>query len=128
MARVIVKEVITEVIQVHIDSCPHGKTLLVGKAFLGGCMVMSGLVGGGVGATTTAVSPTPGVRPQTIVPPALPARNVLCTTRPEVREMFGQYASGVCGPSSWSIRPSITSGKSRACATGSDAAVACDVT
>ncbi len=43
-------EVIKEVIQYHIQSCPHGKSLMVSRAMVVGMMVGCGLAGGGVGA------------------------------------------------------------------------------
>jgi len=42
IARVIVKETLAE----HINSCPHGKTILASKMFLAGICVGSGFAGG----------------------------------------------------------------------------------
>ena len=46
--REIAREIITEVIKYHIESCPHGKTLMASKWFLVGICIGSGLAGGGV--------------------------------------------------------------------------------
>ena len=44
----IAREIITEVLLVHIDSCPHGKTILASKMLLVGMCVGSGLASGGL--------------------------------------------------------------------------------
>jgi len=44
IARAIIKEVIKE----HIESCPHGKTLLASKMLLVGMCVGSGFASGGI--------------------------------------------------------------------------------
>ena len=47
-AGVISKQVIEDVLKWHIDSCPHGKSILASKwGFLGAC-VGSGIGGGGM--------------------------------------------------------------------------------
>jgi len=42
----IAREIIQEVLVAHIQSCPHGKTLLASKMFLFGICVGSGFAGG----------------------------------------------------------------------------------
>ena len=44
----IAREIIQEVLTVHIASCPHGKALLASKMFLIGMSVGSGAAGGGI--------------------------------------------------------------------------------
>jgi len=47
-AGVVSKEVITEVLKWHIDSCPHGKSILASKWGLIGLCLGSGVGGGGI--------------------------------------------------------------------------------
>lgn len=47
-AGVVSKEVITEVLKWHIDSCPHGKSILASKWGLIGLCIGSGVSGGGI--------------------------------------------------------------------------------
>lgn len=42
----IAREIIQEVLVIHIQSCPHGKTLLASKMFLFGICIGSGFAGG----------------------------------------------------------------------------------
>lgn len=44
----IAREIIQEVLEIHIESCPHGKTILASKMLLVGMCVGSGLASGGV--------------------------------------------------------------------------------
>ncbi len=44
----IAREIIKEVLLIHIESCPHGKTLLASKMFMMGICIGSGFAGGGL--------------------------------------------------------------------------------
>ena len=44
----IAREIIKEVLIWHVESCPHGKTILASKMFLTGMCVGSGFAGGGL--------------------------------------------------------------------------------
>jgi len=50
MVHSIVTEVTEKLIRTHIQTCPHGKSLMVSKALLIGCMIGSGLGAGGISA------------------------------------------------------------------------------
>jgi len=47
-AGVVSKQVITDVLKWHIDSCPHGKSILASKWGLIGLCLGSGVGGGGI--------------------------------------------------------------------------------
>ncbi len=47
-AGVVSRQVITDVLKWHIDSCPHGKSLLASKWGLLGLCIGSGVGGGGI--------------------------------------------------------------------------------
>ncbi len=51
----IAREIIKEVLAEHIQSCPHGKTLLVGRAFVIGIIMASSILGGSAGAALIKV-------------------------------------------------------------------------
>ena len=44
----IAREIVKEVLVIHIESCPHGKSILASKMLLVGMCVGSGLASGGV--------------------------------------------------------------------------------
>jgi len=46
ITREIVEEVVSKVMTVHLDTCPHGKMLARGKAILIGACIGSSLAGG----------------------------------------------------------------------------------
>ncbi len=48
IASDIAREVNREVVLEHIKSCPHGKSLLASKFFVGGICIGSGFAGGGL--------------------------------------------------------------------------------
>lgn len=48
MAGIVADEIITRVIKAHIESCPHGKSILLSKGFVIGIFIGSGAIGGGV--------------------------------------------------------------------------------
>jgi len=49
-AGVVSKQVITDVLKWHIDSCPHGKSIIASKWGLVGWCLGSGVSGGGLAA------------------------------------------------------------------------------
>jgi hypothetical protein len=46
--REIAREIIKEVLIQHIESCPHGKSILTSKALIIGLCLGSGFAGGGL--------------------------------------------------------------------------------
>jgi len=46
----VAEKICEKVLLIHIQTCPHGKSVVVAKAFLVGALVATGVAGGGVGA------------------------------------------------------------------------------
>lgn len=48
LAAAVADNIITRVLTAHIESCPHGKSILLSKGLVIGIFVGSGVAGGGI--------------------------------------------------------------------------------
>jgi len=55
MCAEIAREIIEKIIDKHVESCPHGMTIMKSKWFIVGCIISAGICGGLGGGGLVAI-------------------------------------------------------------------------